>query len=251
MNDAITETRKTCVLCGESFAAFLRYGIPPRTGQCPACGCKGRHRALALFARRRLLPRLGPGREVLEIGATPRLLPRVARLWGERGARYTAIDLFEPARAVQLRAPDRFLIIDARRMDFADASFDLVLCSNVLSFVREADAILAEVRRALKPGGLAVLTVHRVAGPTRSSADYSRDHGGLTPEYLRENGSEWFFGDDYPELLRRQGLESVDVARPAVLDEAAARALGLEKQPTLTLAARSAAALKDWLGEVP
>lgn len=218
----------TCALCGRSVAAFETYGIPPRAGRCPHCGSKGRHRALAVLARQRLLPRLGPGREILEVGPTRSILSELVALWGSNGARYTAADL-RPFKAAP-PAPHRFLVMDVRALSFPDASFDLVLCGNTLSFVREDRAALAELRRVLKPGGLALLTVHREPGPTVSAEEWRRRRPELvTPEYLEENGTAWYYGEDYEERLSAAGFAAAEHGK-------------------LTLAAPSPASLTDWLG---
>lgn len=47
---------------------------------------------------------------------------------------------------------------DACRLPFADASFDLLLLTDILEHVDD-DLALAEVRRVLKPGGLALVVV--------------------------------------------------------------------------------------------
>ena len=45
------------------------------------------------------------------------------------------------------------------RLPAADASFDAVYCISVIEHVPAFEGLLAEVRRVLKPGGLAVLTI--------------------------------------------------------------------------------------------
>jgi 2-polyprenyl-6-hydroxyphenyl methylase / 3-demethylubiquinone-9 3-methyltransferase len=48
------------------------------------------------------------------------------------------------------------------RLPFEDASFELVYCCDVLEHVEDLDAVLAESRRVLKPGGLYVFdTINR------------------------------------------------------------------------------------------
>lgn len=48
------------------------------------------------------------------------------------------------------------------RLPFADARFDCVSCCDVLEHVRDVDAVLAEIGRVLKPGGLFVYdTINR------------------------------------------------------------------------------------------
>lgn len=46
-----------------------------------------------------------------------------------------------------------FRVMDAARMDFAEDSFDLVSCSFSLHHMDNIPAVLAEIRRVLKPGG--------------------------------------------------------------------------------------------------
>jgi SAM-dependent methyltransferase len=45
---------------------------------------------------------------------------------------------------------------DGRYIPFPDASFDVVFSSNVLEHVRDLDALNAEIKRVLKPGGYCV-----------------------------------------------------------------------------------------------
>ena len=50
---------------------------------------------------------------------------------------------------------------DARALPFADNSFDKVICSEVLEHIGDYEAVLAEVERILKPGGLFCASVPR------------------------------------------------------------------------------------------
>ena len=50
--------------------------------------------------------------------------------------------------------------MDACRMDFADASFDLVHSHSVFEHILDPAAALREVRRVLRPGGAAYISVH-------------------------------------------------------------------------------------------
>ena len=47
----------------------------------------------------------------------------------------------------------RFLVGDALRIPFGDASFDVVVCSQVYEHVPDAPRMMAEILRVLKPGG--------------------------------------------------------------------------------------------------
>ncbi len=55
---------------------------------------------------------------------------------------------------------------DAYRTPYADATFDAVICSEVLEHLEDYHAALAEIARVLKPGGVFVATVPR-AWPER------------------------------------------------------------------------------------
>jgi len=48
---------------------------------------------------------------------------------------------------------------DARRLPFADGSFDAILCAQVLEHVNQPAAVLREISRVLKPGGAGILSV--------------------------------------------------------------------------------------------
>lgn len=103
---------------------------------------------------------VGPhrGLEIAEVGSGG---GHVLRLFPE--ARLTAIDVsgvfLETARR-NLRGYDaRFVKGELSDLALPSAAFDRVICTEVLEHTREPAAILAEIRRLLRPGGVAVITV--------------------------------------------------------------------------------------------
>ncbi|RXV70339.1 SAM-dependent methyltransferase [Roseovarius sp. A46] len=50
--------------------------------------------------------------------------------------------------------------MDARNLEFPDASFDTVAAMHVLSVVPEPERVMAEIARVLRPGGQVVITNH-------------------------------------------------------------------------------------------
>lgn len=50
---------------------------------------------------------------------------------------------------------------DALRLPFATATFDRVVCSEVLEHIPDYEAVLGEIRRVLKPGGIFACSVPR------------------------------------------------------------------------------------------
>jgi len=107
---------------------------------------------------RYLRPLLPPSGSALEVGAgSGRLLIRLGR---ERPYRLVAVDYAPYAvRAVQenLRRsaqPGVALFGDALALPFADSSFDVVLSGGLLEHFREPEAVIGEMTRVLRPGGL-------------------------------------------------------------------------------------------------
>jgi SAM-dependent methyltransferase len=117
---------------------------------------------------------LQPGMRVLDLGCG-RGRHLHALYWSETPLEVVGVDLShgEVKAALdgffQLPPPDpwsplRSAVLsagDAARLPFADNSFDRVLCSEVLEHVPDPDAVLAEISRILKPGGLFAVSVPR------------------------------------------------------------------------------------------
>ncbi len=89
----------------------------------------------------------------------------------------------------------------ATRLPFADASFDTVLCTQMLDDVPQPGEIFSEAARVLRPGGVLILTVglmYPVHDPphdfyrfTRYGLEYQAKRAGLTPEHFQASGGAW------------------------------------------------------------
>jgi ubiquinone/menaquinone biosynthesis C-methylase UbiE len=73
---------------------------------------------------------------------------------------------------------------DATRLPFADKSFDKVICSEVLEHIDNYQAVLAEIRRVLKPGGLLAITVPR-AWPEKICWKLSKEYHQVEGGHIR------------------------------------------------------------------
>lgn len=54
---------------------------------------------------------------------------------------------------------------DARHLPFADQAFGAVVCLGVISYVEDHTAVLAEIHRVLRPGGLALVSCRSAEAP--------------------------------------------------------------------------------------
>jgi SAM-dependent methyltransferase len=141
---------------------------------------------------------IGPSRPATRFVPDPRIIGP---------ARYTAIDLDHRPHHARLRRPHRFRRMDAARLRFREATFDVILCNNVLPCASDDGAILAEIRRCLKPDGVAMVDVDvQIARTTPAARLRRRDPDRFTMAYVATNGPQRFYGRDYPGRLREAGL---------------------------------------------
>lgn len=123
------------------------------------------------FARRGLRDGLGeflPGLtgDVLDVGCGRKPYQDLTR-----ATRYVGVDIDSPAtRALSLAD----FYYDGRKLPFADASFDAVLCSQVLEHVFTPAEFLAEIHRVLRPGGQLLLATPLAWDEHEQPQDFAR-----------------------------------------------------------------------------
>ena len=97
-----------------------------------------------------------------------------------------------------------FQVGTIERMPFPDGFADAVICNSVLHFARDEkhfDAMLAELWRVLRPGGLLFCRLG-----SRIGMDFER----VRPDvYVVGDGAEWFLVDEEMLLERTEALEAV------------------------------------------
>lgn len=155
-----------CPACGfeGSFAPMISTTGTRRYAMCPSCRALERHRATSVVLRDHVAPRLG-GRQLRVLHVAPD--PLVGPLLRGVAATYETADIAAPG--VDHR-------VDLTNLPFEDGSYDLVFASHVLEHIEDDHKAIAEVRRVLAAGGLAILPVpviqeHTVEYPEPNSVE--------------------------------------------------------------------------------
>lgn len=147
--------------------------------ECPACGTYERHRLQYLVVMD-ILARLDPPKlRMLHVAPEPFF----QKIFSGRFGRYETADLF--MKGVDHR-------VDLQNIQFADATYDFVFASHVLEHIPDDVKAIREIRRILKPGGIAVLPVPVVAYKTIEYPEANPREAG----HLRAPGL------DYPDKFR-------------------------------------------------
>lgn len=170
---------------------------------CLWCGRNYRMRGLASVAKRWL-----PGADVYE-PATYGVFTRNAR---KSARRYETSEYLPPTLARRAHGA-RHENIEA--LTFADATFDLVVTSEVFEHVGDPWAGFREVRRVLRRRGQHVFTVPDRPGHLTARREHAQPVFHIDP--LRPEGALVItdFGDDLPNLLRTLGFETTVHHMPA------------------------------------
>jgi SAM-dependent methyltransferase len=181
-----------CPCCGGTFGSFAAHRNRA-TAKCPRCGSLERHRLLWLYIAQRTDLLTAP-LQVLHF-APERQLQR--HLAAQGNLRYRSADLDSAL------ADDR---VDITALPYADASFDVVLCSHVLEHVDDDRRAMRELVRILRPGGRAIV----LSPIDRRRETTLEDPAVTTPAdrlrvYLQEDHAR-LYGRDFAERLAQAGF---------------------------------------------
>jgi phosphatidylethanolamine/phosphatidyl-N-methylethanolamine N-methyltransferase len=103
-------------------------------------------------------------RDILEVGVgTGLALPLYHRDKNVTGIDFSHDMLAKAREKVEEKQLPQVVALrqmDARALDFPDASFDTVAAMHILSVVPEPERVMAEIARVLRPGGHVVITNH-------------------------------------------------------------------------------------------
>jgi methionine biosynthesis protein MetW len=105
---------------------------------------------------------VAPGHRCLDVGCGD---GGTSGVWlQQHAAQYVGVDISKSAvRAACERGLDARVIDDDASLPFADGSFDVAVCIEVLEHLFAPQKTLSEIRRVLRPGGRVVVTVPNIA----------------------------------------------------------------------------------------
>jgi SAM-dependent methyltransferase len=179
-----------CPVCGYQgpFRNQAGHWISKRNTACPACGSTERTRMLWLVLSEVLDGIDARSKRAIHFAPEPLLSP----LLRTRFAVYetSSFDGGQTDHQADLRA-----------LPFPDASYDVLIASHVLEHIQEDRLALGEIRRVLKPGGVAILPVPLVSQTTV-------EYGAPRPEeegHVRAAGLDYY--DRYRDCFTRVDIK--------------------------------------------
>lgn len=165
-----------------------------------------------------LLPRLRPGMTVLDCGCGPGTIT-VGLAEAVAPGAVVGVDL-EPSQvelAAALAAERRLGNLTVRpasvyRLPFPDDSFDVVFSHALFEHLREPAAALQEIRRVLRPGGIAALASPDWSGNLMAPRDSDVERAIELYKVVQErNGGNPYVGRELGGLLDEAGFTGVAV----------------------------------------
>jgi len=194
-------TAVQCPVCSGSFRKFLPYGrINARPNAlCPNCQSLERHRLIWLYLKG-ATDFFKKSQDVLHIAPEACFMKPFELTHGDK---YITADIESPLAKVKM---------DIHAIPFKAGTFDVVLCNHVLEHVRDDIAAISEISRVLRPGGLAILQVPFF----KPVPDVTFEDNAVTDKRQRERlfGQDDHvrkYGLDYPDRIRRGGLEPLEI----------------------------------------
>jgi len=192
---------RDCNICGYS-GMFKASGLPPRfDALCPACKSLERHRHQCLWIKQN--ESALRNKRILHFAPEPVM----RKVYSGLAASYLSADIAGYA--------DRVLNIEA--IDMPDASWDVVVANHVLEHVDDRKA-LAEIRRILVPGGLAILSF-----PLALGFEHTYENPAITSRADRDlHFGQWdhirCYGADAAERIAAAGfaVETFSATEPYV-----------------------------------
>ncbi len=187
-----------CPVCRQSVDKFLHFASFGRKGranaQCPYCDSLERHRLLWLYFEKKTNLLEPPRKKMLHIAPEKGIEKRLAN---HPAIDYLSGDLESPWHQAMVK-------MDITRIKYADNTFDVVYCSDVLEHIPKDRKAISELYRVLRPGGWAILNVpiireETLEDPSIKSPEERQRHYGHRL-HVRA------YGKDYKDRLEQAGF---------------------------------------------
>lgn len=166
-----------------------------------------------------LLPHLNPGMCILDFGCGPGTISLGLAKTIEPGELHgidiaeSQIEMARAAAAAGGHDNATFHFGDVTDLPFKSDLFDVAHCHTVLSHVPDTRAVLAEVKRVLKPGGIIssgeLITNSSLIGPSVGNLD---DMWALFSTGLLANGGHPQMGIELKGAFRETGFEDIQIS---------------------------------------
>jgi SAM-dependent methyltransferase len=196
IHDAVAEP-KICPVCESKIRLYLPFGAKlRRNAQCPVCLCLERHRFLWLYIKKHALIDAVRELKLLHFAPEKAFYNIFSKL---QNIDYYPVDinhLFPGIRDC----------VDIQKMNYADSTFDLIICSHVLEHIPDDQAAMQELHRVLAPGGVMLFMVplKRSLAETLENPEYNTPE--LRLQYYGHSDHLRFYGNNLGELLSRAGF---------------------------------------------
>lgn len=234
-----------CVVCGQDVEKFIPYrggwthlpqlmqlldwvGSDVDNFMCPNCGAHDRERHLILYLVKLELLWKFKNSRVLHF-APEQWFSKVIEL--QQPETYIKADLFPASAEIQK--------VDLLNTDFKDGFFDVVVANHVLEHVESDEKALIEVRRILKPSGLAILQTPYTPRLETTISDPGIDDDKTRLELFGQEDHVRLYGRDIFTRIERAGFESLATNHETTLPEFDPNFYGVNYKEPLFLFQRS------------
>ena len=184
--------RRECPVCSYK-GYFTGRGAPLRLDAvCRGCGSLERHRQHFLLVDKN--PSWIDAARILHFAAEPCFVPE----YSERAALYTRADLFPGPGETR---------VDIQKMQFADDSFDTIICHQIMEHIPDDESAMRELYRVVRPDGIVIFST-----PIVYSWEKTYTNASIVTEkdrdlHFGQNDHLRIYGRDFRSMIERVGFE--------------------------------------------